>query len=244
LRIVFGRHPVEALIDCRASEVRRLVVTSEVAGAPSGATARSAGISVEVVHKDRMEALAKSPHHQGMVAEAADFNYASIDDVIPAEGAALVLALDSIQDPQNLGALIRSAEALGGTGIVIPQDRAVPVTGTVGKASAGAIERIAVARVVNLSRALDDLKERGVWITGLAGEADQLLSTIDLTGGTVIAIGAEGTGLRPVVRKACDYLAKIPMSGRTASLNASVAGGIALYEAATQRSRKSAPPRK
>jgi 23S rRNA (guanosine2251-2'-O)-methyltransferase len=239
LRIVYGRHPVEALLEARAGEVQRLYVTSETASGPVVESVRALGVRIEVVPKDRLEVLAKSQHHQGMVAEAADFSYAALDAVIPATGDALVLALDSIQDPQNLGALVRSAECLGASGVVVPQDRAAMLTGSATKAAAGAIERLPIARVVNLARALEELKERSLWVTGLAGEGTALLGSIDLTGGTVIAIGAEGTGLRPVIRKACDHLARIPMSGRTSSLNASVAGAIALYEASIQRSRKS-----
>jgi 23S rRNA (guanosine2251-2'-O)-methyltransferase len=143
--------------------------------------------------------------------------------------------LDSVQDPQNFGALVRSAECFGATGVVVPQDRAAAVTPAAGKASAGAVERIAIAQVVNLARALETLKESGTWITGLAGDGDDVIDAVDLTGPTVIVVGAEGSGLRPVIRKACDRIARIPISGKTESLNASVAGGVALYEAARQR---------
>lgn len=206
---------------------------------PSVARARAAGVRVEIQSRDQVEALARSAQHQNIVAEAEEFEYADLDAVVPAEGDALVLALDSVQDPHNLGALVRSAECFGATGVIIPQDRAAMVTGAAEKASAGAVARIPIARVVNLTRALEELKERNLWITGLAGEGTDLLPQVDLTGPTVIVVGSEGTGLRPLIRKTCDRLARIPTLGRTPSLNASVAGAVALYEAATQRAKKS-----
>jgi 23S rRNA (guanosine2251-2'-O)-methyltransferase len=220
-------------METRPATVRRLYLS--VSDAPLEALARSSGIAVERVGKDRLELLVRNPQHQGIVAEADDFAYAGLDDVIRGAGPPLVLALDSVQDPHNLGALARSAECFGATGLVIPQDRAAQVTPTASKASAGAVERLPIAQVVNLVRALEALKERGLWVTGLAGEGAEPLDTIDLTGPTVLVVGAEGEGLRPLVRRACDRLAYIPMTGRTGSLNASVAGGIALAGAFAQR---------
>jgi 23S rRNA (guanosine2251-2'-O)-methyltransferase len=243
VRIVYGRHPVEALLDSKPKGVRRLCITREADTLPSVVRARVAGIKVDVLSKDQLEALAKSAQHQNLVAEAEEFEYAELDAVIPAEGDALVLALDSVQDPHNLGALVRSAECFGATGVVIPQDRAAMVTGAAEKASAGAVARLPIARVVNLARALEELKERNLWITGLAGEGTDVISQVDLTGPTVIVVGSEGTGLRPLIRKTCDRLAKIPTAGKTPSLNASVAGGVALYEAASQRARALAKKR-
>lgn len=236
MRTLYGRHPVDALLEVRPRDVRRLWVAD--ASSPTARLARDVGVSVEVVGKDRLEQLAKSSQHQGLVAEAEEFRYADLEDVLQAPGPALVLVLDSVQDPHNLGALVRSAECFGATGVVVPQDRAALVTGAASKASAGAIERVPVAKVVNLARALDQLKQHGVWVTGLAGEGEQPLDEIDLIGPTALVIGAEGTGLRPLVRKHCDHVASIPMSGRTGSLNASVAGGVALWTAFAQRGRR------
>jgi 23S rRNA (guanosine2251-2'-O)-methyltransferase len=235
-RIIYGRHPVEAVLQTRPSEVKRLWVANELSNGRDIVAARDAGVRVEVLPKDKLEALAKSQYHQGLVAEAAEFTYADVRDLMPGDRPGLVLALDSVQDPQNFGALVRSAECFGATGVLVPQDRAASVTGTAGKASAGAIERLPIARSVNLARALGELKEMGYWTTGLAGEAETLLPDVDLKGHTVVVVGAEGSGLRPVIRKACDFLARIPMTGVTGSLNASVAGGVALYEAFRQRS--------
>ncbi len=225
-------------MEARPETVRRLCVTTEAASIPSVAQARQAGVRVEVLPKAKLEELARSANHQNLVAEAAEFADADLQDVLPDGRVPLVLVLDSVQDPHNLGALIRSAECFGATGVVIPQDRAAAVTGVVEKSSAGATERLPVARVVNLARALDELKERGVWVTGLAGEGTDLIGAVDLTDPSALVIGAEGSGLRPNIRKACDRLARIPMSGRTPSLNASVAGALALYEASTQRQRR------
>jgi 23S rRNA (guanosine2251-2'-O)-methyltransferase len=233
MRLLHGRHPVVALLETRPKSVRRLLLS--IADAPLEALACAAGVAVERVPRDRLELLAKNPQHQGIVAEADDFTYAGLEEVVRGEGPPLVLALDSVQDPHNLGALARSAECFGATGLVIPQDRAAQVTATASKASAGAVERLPVAQVVNLVRALEALKEKGLWVTGLAGEGAGPLGAVDLTGPTVLVVGAEGEGLRPLVRRACDRLAYIPMTGRTGSLNAAVAGGIALSEAFGQR---------
>ncbi len=230
---------MEALLEARPSAVRRLCIGREAEQLPVVARARAAGIRIETLPRDRLEALARSEHHQNLVAEAAEFEYSAIEDVIPAQGAALVVALDSIQDPHNLGALIRSADCFGATGVVIPQDRAAVVTAVVERAAAGAVERVPIARVVNLARGLEQLKERGLWVTGLAAEGTDLLSDVDLKDPTVLVVGAEGAGLRPIIRKACDRLARIPLHGETPSLNASVAGGVALYEAARQRRLRS-----
>lgn len=235
MRYVYGTHPVEAVLEIRPRSVTRLFVGPEAERGPIAALARQHGVRVERASKDRLAELARSQHHQGLVAEAEEFAYAPLEAVLPAAGPALVLALDSVQDPHNLGALIRSGECFGATGVIIPQDRAASVTATAVQASAGAAERLPVARVVNLVRALEELKERGLWATGLAGEATETLGAVDLTGPTVLVIGAEGDGLRPLVRRACDRLVRIPMAGRTGSLNASVAGAIALFEVSRQR---------
>jgi 23S rRNA (guanosine2251-2'-O)-methyltransferase len=231
--LIYGRHPVVALLECRPKAVRRLFLVDDDAALTGLATA--AGIAVERTTRDKLESLTKSPQHQGVAAEAAEFPYAELEAVVPPDRPALVLALDSVQDPHNLGALARSAECFGATGLVVPQDRAAQVTATALKASAGALERLPVARVVNLVRALEQLKKQGLWVTGLAGEGRDALPRVDLSGPSVLVVGAEGEGLRPLVRKACDRLAHLPMTGKTGSLNASVAGGIALAEAFRQR---------
>jgi 23S rRNA (guanosine2251-2'-O)-methyltransferase len=234
--LVYGRHPVQALLENRPRQVKRVLLVD--ADAALSKLADSAGVALERISRDKLEALVKSSQHQGIAAEASEFQYADLDSVVRPDVPALILALDSVQDPYNLGALARSAECFGATGLLVPQDRAAQVTPTALKASAGALERLPVVRVVNLVRALEQLKEQGFWVTGLAGEGSDELGAVDLTGPTVIVVGSEGEGLRPLVRRACDRLARIPMTGRTGSLNASVAGGVALAEAFRQRRAK------
>ncbi len=239
MRVVYGRHPVEALLEARPHEARRLFA-GDGASPRALELARLAKVPVERVRADRLQALAKTTHHQLLVAEAEDLPNAEVEDLVPADAPALVLALDSVQDPHNLGALVRSAECFGATGVVFPQDRSAPLSAVAAKASAGAVERLALAKVVNLARALVELKELGAWVVGLASEGPEALPEVDLTGPVVLVVGAEGEGLRPLVRRTCDRLARLPLVGRTGSLNASVAGGIALYEAFTQRARRRA----
>lgn len=235
MRTLYGPHSVDALLEVRPEDIIRVWVADPAS--PTAQLASDAGVAVETVSKDRLEKLSRSLQHQGVVAEAKEYRYVDLEDVLTSERPALILVLDSVQDPHNLGALVRSAECFGATGVVIPQDRAALVTGSASKASAGAIERMPLAKVVNLVRCLETLKKRGVWVTGLAGEGAEPIDGIDLTGPTAIVVGAEGSGLRPLVRKNCDHIANIPMSGQTGSLNASVAGGVALWQAFSQRRR-------
>jgi 23S rRNA (guanosine2251-2'-O)-methyltransferase len=145
------------------------------------------------------------------------------------------VVLDGVEDPHNLGAVIRSAHALGAHGVVIPKDRAVGVTPAAAKASAGAVERCPVARVTNVAKTLETLKEAGVWSVALAADGERALGEVDLAGPTALVLGSEGEGLRPLVRKTCDLSARIPMSGELDSLSVSASAAVALYEAARQR---------
>jgi 23S rRNA (guanosine2251-2'-O)-methyltransferase len=167
------------------------------------------------------------------------FHYTDLADLLSGWRASgesgLLLVLDGIQDPHNLGALIRSAACAGAHGVIIPQDRAVGVTPTVEKVSAGGVETIAVARVANITQSLELLKNEGFWVYGAAGDAAESLYRQDFRGHTALVIGGEGEGLRPLVRRTCDLVISIPLKGRIESLNASVAGGIMLFEAVRQR---------
>jgi 23S rRNA (guanosine2251-2'-O)-methyltransferase len=171
---------------------------------------------------------------RGIIAQVAPYSYWELADLIThAQGKStrpVILAADSITDPHNLGAIIRSAEAIGAQGLVIPQRRAVGVTSTVSKVAAGAVEHFPIARVVNLKRALETLKTEGFWIYGLAAEASQPVHTVEFNAATVLVVGAEGSGLSMTVQQGCDSLISIPLGGTTPSLNASVATGMALYE--------------
>ena len=175
--------------------------------------------------------------HQGVGAELAEFQYAELEDLLAAPGPAFLLVLDGVTDPQNLGALVRSAHALGAGGVVLPKDRAAGVTPAVFKAAAGALEHCPVARVTNLARAVEQMKEAGVWTVALAADGDKDLESLDLSGPIALVLGSEGSGVRPLVRKTCDHVARIGMAGNVGSLNVSAAGAIALHEVARKRKK-------
>lgn len=166
-------------------------------------------------------------NHQGVMLEVESFKYASLEDL---SDSSRLIILDKIEDPHNLGAIIRSAESFGFDGVIIPERRSASVTSTVYKTSAGAINNIKVVRVTNLTRTIKDLKDKGFWIYGLAGEADSDISQTDLTGKVGLVVGNEGEGISRLVRENCDMLINIPMLGRVNSLNASVAAAISMYE--------------
>jgi len=183
---------------------------------------------------EELERLCGSPDHQGVVAEVDPYPYADPGTLLEADDA-LVVALDQIQDPHNLGAVCRAAEVAGASGVVIPERRAASVTPAACKASAGAVEHLAVARVRNLADWLADAKEAGAWAYGAAAEADKAYTDVDWSGRAVLVLGSEGKGLRPRVAEGCDELVSIPVRGRVGSLNASVAAAVILFEAARAR---------
>ncbi len=201
--------------------------------------ARAAGAKVRAAPRQKLDRLSGTDRHQGVVAVVADFAYAELDDLLAAAAASgrppLLVVLDGVEDPQNLGAIIRSAHALGAHGVVIPKDRAVGVTPAAAKASAGAVERCPVARVTNVAKTLEALKEAGVWSVALAADGERPLASVDLKGPIALVLGSEGEGLRPLVRKTCDLSARIPMRGEIDSLSVSASAAVALYEAARQR---------
>jgi 23S rRNA (guanosine2251-2'-O)-methyltransferase len=240
--ILYGVNPVREALrgNRRAFELFVQTSGSDHRIAKIVALAEEKGVAVRRRERADLERLAGNSHHQGLVLRVAPFAYTDLDDVLAgrAEDAPLfLLMLDGIQDPQNLGALIRSAACAGAQGVIIPKDRACGVTPVVEKASAGAVETLPVIQVTNLVQALERLKQAGCWAYGLTGESDKDIYQTDLRGNLVLVIGSEGEGLRPLVRKQCDGLLSIPQYGGVSSLNASVAGGIVLFEAARQRSR-------
>lgn len=242
-RVVFGVRPIEELCRARPRDVVIVYVadgyrSKEIEAAV--AVAKDRGITVEFRPRALVADLAASPHHQGMAAVAGEFQYARVDDMLAAAKVAgeptLLLVLDCITDPQNFGALVRSAEVLGAHGVIVPDKHAAPVTGSVVKASAGASERMRIARVHNLLGTIDWLREQGIAVWGGAAEADAVpLVKADLRGPVALIVGAEGKGLRTAVARRCSSLVKIPQRGQVSSLNASVAGAILLYEVVRQR---------
>ena len=198
------------------------------------------GVAVRNRDKRDISRICGTEHHQGVAIRMEGFTYADLSDIIAAwresGESGLILALDGVQDPHNLGALVRSAACAGAHGVIIPKDRAARVNATVEKSAAGAAETIPIAQVANMAQALDELKEAGFWIYGTADSAASSLYGQDLTGNVVVVIGGEGEGVRPLVAKRCDFLISIPLRGGVSSLNASVAGGVVLFEILRQRS--------
>lgn len=201
--------------------------------------AAEAGVPVRRRDKRDLDRLCGTPHHQGVALRLEPFTYTELEDLATvlreSERPGLLLFLDSIQDPHNLGALIRSAACAGAHGVVIPKDRAAGITPAVERSSAGAVETIPIVRVTNLNQAIATVKEWGFWFYGAVGEAPSSLFDQDFSGNVAFVIGGEGEGLRDLVRRQCDVLVSIPLEGGVASLNASVAGGICLFEAVRQR---------
>jgi 23S rRNA (guanosine2251-2'-O)-methyltransferase len=251
-RFVYGLNPVLEALKAHPQDVVRVLLERGRDGRRShggdrvAEAAAAAGVRIEEAPHGDLARRSRGGVHQGVGAEIAEFRYAELPDLLDAARARgeppFLLLLDGVTDPQNLGALLRSAHALGAHGVVLPKDRAAGITPAVSKAAAGALEHCPVARVTNLSRALDDLKDAHVWSVALAAEAERELPEVDLTSGIALVLGSEGKGVRPLVRKTCDHLARIPMLGRVGSLNVAAAGAIALYEAARQRrARRTAP---
>ncbi len=199
--------------------------------------ARESGVSVRFVRRDEIDRETKTRTHQGVMAFTSRKKFSDLDDILENKRGqhAFVLVLDGVEDPHNLGALLRSADGAGVDGVVIPERRAAGITGTVVKASAGASEHLSVARVVNIARSLEDLKARNVWVVGLDERGAQSYDEIDFNMDCAIVLGAEGKGLHDLVRKKCDLLVSLPMMGEVSSLNVSVAGGIVMYEVLRQR---------
>jgi 23S rRNA (guanosine2251-2'-O)-methyltransferase len=204
--------------------------------------AREQGIAVQELGKRRLDQISVTQNHQGVIARAPVKAYVGIEEILAVaedkKQAPLLLILDGIEDPHNLGALIRSAEGAGAHGVVITKHRAAGLTAAVSRASAGAVEYMPVAQVTNLARCLDSLKEAGLWIVGTEPSGEHLYTEVDLVGPIGIVIGSEGQGIRRLVKEKCDFLVRLPLRGRISSLNASVAGSLLMYEADRQRTKR------
>lgn len=238
-----GRNPVREAL--RAGRLIHRLVVAEGAIARGALSeilgmARRAGVPIERVPRSQLDARAQSRSHQGIIAEVEAFRFRSWREGLTLAGARgeapLVLALDGLTDPQNVGSLMRSAEAFGAHAVLLPSRRAAPITAAVEKASAGALEHLVVDRVANLERGLAECKKEGLWVVGLDAEAERDLRQVELLSEPVVlAVGSEGTGLSRLVRDRADALARIAMAGAVGSLNAAVAGAVALYEARLRR---------
>jgi 23S rRNA (guanosine2251-2'-O)-methyltransferase len=243
VRIVYGMNPVKELLRQGAEGLAELWIAE---GARSGGVAelerqaRAAGATLKHAPRPKLDRLAGVDRHQGVVAVlSGEFRYVEVGDILGAAAERgeppLVVVLDGVEDPHHLGAIARTAVAMGAHGLVIPRDRAVGVTPAAVKASAGLLERCQVARVVNVARTIDELKESGVWSTALVQGGDRDITAVDLTGPTALVLGSEGDGVRALVKKTCDHLARITMKEGVESLSVSAAAAIALHEAARQR---------
>ncbi|MEM6449322.1 MAG: 23S rRNA (guanosine(2251)-2'-O)-methyltransferase RlmB [Cyanobacteria bacterium P01_D01_bin.105] len=235
--LIYGRHAVEAAILAERS-LNRLWVNEKLRYdtrfRPLITAAKTNGAVIDEVDGHRLSQMTQGANHQGIVAQVAAYSYTEFESLVEQAKVKVrrpvIIAADGITDPHNLGAIIRSAEAIGAQGMIIPQRRAVGITSTVAKVSAGALETLPIARVVNLGRSLEYLKKEGFWIYGLAAEAAQPIHTADFSAPVVLVVGAEGSGLSLSVQNLCDQLVAIELKGKTPSLNASVATGMALYE--------------
>ena len=208
---------------------------------------RKIGIQVRFVQRTELDRMAGNAAHQGVVAVTSAKQYSDLDDVVGAKRGqySLVVVLDGVEDPHNLGAILRTADAAGADGVVIPERRAVGVTGTVTKASAGASEHLPIAKVTNVARTVEELKNRNIWTVGLDEHGTQTYDALDYKMDCALVLGAEGRGLHDLVKNKCDFLVSIPMLGKVPSLNVSVAAAIVLYEIVRQRrARESASKKK
>jgi 23S rRNA (guanosine2251-2'-O)-methyltransferase len=236
--IVYGINPV-----LEALKVGRVTSVWMVQGANPrlqqvADLARQKGVAVRSRDGQSLDRLAEGGVHQGVVAELRETGPLSVKDLVRGAAATpLIVVLDGIEDPHNVGAIFRTADAAGVDGVIRQSRRAAPLGGVVAKASAGAVAHVKVADVVNIARAVEELKEAGVWTIGLAGDADKRYDEIDFTLPSALVLGAEGDGLRRLVRERCDWLVSIPMRGHVDSLNVSVAAGVVLFEAVRQRAK-------
>lgn len=242
---LYGRHPVLELLRGGGRRIEELAVLREGRGPALQEIVNLAagqGVKVSYRSRDQLTATAGSPHHQGVVARVAEAGYAALDDLlaIPAQRGepAFFLALDQVQDPRNLGALLRTAEAVGVHGVLVPKHRSAGLTGGTAKAAMGAIEFVPVARETNLVVALEALKKQGVWVIGCAPRGGTAVWDADLSSPLCVVLGGEGPGLRPLVARTCDLLVTLPMRGRVGSLNVAAAGAVICYEVLRQRMRK------
>ena len=251
MEVLYGVHPVEEALKAGKRRFDHVLVAREREDTRLErlvAACRKAGVRVRQESREQLTLLAKTPAHQGVVAMVRAQEFLAIEDLFTPDATAanpgarrLLLALDGVEDPQNLGALLRVADGAGVDGVVLTERRSAPLSPVAVKASAGAAEHLRIARVVNLVRALEELKRQNLWIVGLDEHATADYDQFDLTGDCVIVLGREGAGLHHLVRRTCDHLLRIPMAGGVSSLNVSAAGAVVLFEASRQRRNRTRP---
>ena len=243
MEVLYGLHAVEEALRAGRRRFDHVLVARERHDDRLDrviAACREAGVRVRTEPREQLTQTAKTTAHQGVVALVRPQESLALEDLFEAgpsspHAARLVLALDGVEDPQNLGALLRVADGAGVDGVLLTERRAAPLSAVAIKASAGATEHLRIARVVNLVRALEELKQRNLWVIGLDERGDTEYDQFDLTGNCVLVLGREGAGLHDLVRRTCDHLLRIPMAGGVSSLNVSTAGAVVLYEASRQR---------
>ncbi len=240
--IIHGLHPIRQALEIHPSPIKRIIISRERNRKPLTEILRLAeekGISIQWADRDNLTRMAKTTSHQGILAYMDEFTYVEPSDIVQrwmeTGEKAFILIVDGIEDPQNLGGLIRTANAFGVHGVVIPKDRATAITPTVIKASVGAVFHTAITRVTNIASCIEFLKEKGVWIFGAEAGTEHAIYDCDLDLDLAVVIGSEGRGIRALVKKKCDFLASIPLHGEITSLNASVAGALVMYEVLRQR---------
>lgn len=236
-----GRNSVLELLESDRDINKILIAKGERHGSINKiiTIAKQRKLVIAEVERQKLNAISHTNNHQGVIAIVPPFNYASVEDILDTakkkNEEPFILILDGIEDPHNLGSIIRTAETAGIHGVIIPKRRAVSVNATVSKASSGAVEHIKIARVNNINETIRYLKENGIWICGTDGAANNYYYNQNLKGAIAIVIGSEGFGISRLVKENCDFLVKIPMKGKITSLNASVSAGIVIYEAVKQR---------
>lgn len=237
---IYGLHAVEQVLQSSPDSILSVWMQDSIKLNTIRDQIERSGLSIQTVPRSTLDKLTNNQNHQGILLEVRKttkkIEY-DLDEILEnnKESNSLYLILDSVQDPHNLGACIRTADAAGVTAVIIPKDRAASINDTVRKVASGAVENVVVVSVVNLVRAIKKLKEAGVWVVGTAGDAEQSIYDIDMKTATAIVMGGEGKGMRSSVSKECDYIASIPIKGQIESLNVSVAAGVTLYEVVRQR---------
>jgi 23S rRNA (guanosine2251-2'-O)-methyltransferase len=250
--VLYGLHPVSEALRARSGQLDHVSVAREREARRDPRLekllqlCREAGVRIDAEPREQLTRYARTDQHQGVVAFVRERSFLTLEDLLaaaPANGQhRFFLALDGVEDPHNLGALLRSADGAGVDGVLVPERRSAPLTGTVAKSSAGASEHVRIARVTNLTRALEAMKKAGVWIVGLDERGDPVYTDFDFKGDCCLVLGSEGTGLHDLVKRTCDFLLRIPMAGSVSSLNVSVAGAVVMFEAVRQRRNAAARP--